>query len=570
MLWENGMTAIMSVSIGLFCGVALSKLAEAGLLNILELTVDYRLSISVKGLLETIGVYAAIYLLLLMYSMLRVHRLNPLELLQSSRVGEKPPKANWLAALIGILLLGTAYYLAVSIETPLTAVIWFFIAVIMVIIATYLLFGAGSVVFCRILQKNKKYYYKANHFVPVSSMVYRMKRNGAGLASICILSTMVLVMISGTTSLYIGAEDSLKQCYPYSMDIWVGFDDLENYTEENFNELRGICEDVPTKYDVQEVCSVSTSGLLLDGNLNTDSKNLVEFDVNTYDCVCEVILYSLEDYNRIEGKSEELAGDECLVYCDGMDWSFAQFSVDGSAHLTVKKELEELSFTNSSAMASIVPCVYIMVEDLATYAEPLLEKQNDRGNPVAYLYWQYAFQTELSPDENEEWMRILQDRLRERAIQGELTGSYSIECQDVLRMSFFEMYGGLFFLGIMLSIVFVFAAVLIIYYKQISEGYEDQARFEIMQKVGMTKKEIKRSINSQIVTVFFLPLVFAGLHLSFAFPIVFRLLQLLIMKNLPLMIVVTLVCFLVFGLFYAAVYKLTAGAYYKIVSGAEN
>ncbi|MBP3568243.1 MAG: ABC transporter permease [Lachnospiraceae bacterium] len=570
MLWENGMIALLSILSGLCLGVALSKLAEAGLLNILKLGVDYRLTIDKGSIVKTVGVYAVIYICLLGYSVLRVNCLNPLQLLQSSRVGEKPPKANWLVALLGVILLGVAYYLAVSIEAPLTALIWFFIAVIMVIIATYLLFGAGSVALCKLLKKNKSYYYKANHFVSVSSMVYRMKRNGAGLASICILSTMVLVMVSATTSLYIGAEDSLQKRYPYSMQMRIGFDDLESFTEENLIVLREICDTVPTKHSERELTSVSTSGMLQNGNLITDSRLLVTFDVSSYDTICEVIFYSLEDYNHLEEKSEGLEPGECLVYCDGIKWSGEQFTVDGGSPLEVKKVLDEFSLTDSAAMASIVPCVYIVTENLMEYVEPMLSLVNSSGNPMFYLYWQYAFQTELSTDENADQFQYLMGQLREFSRKSDMFGTYSIECQDVLRSTFFEMYGGLFFLGIMLSIVFLFAAVLIIYYKQISEGYEDQSRFEIMQKVGMTKQEIKRSVNSQILTVFFLPLVFAGLHLSFAFPIVFRLLQLFFLSDVWLMIAVTLGCFLVFGLFYGVVYKLTAGAYYRLVSGAEK
>ena len=570
MLWENGMIAVLSILSGLCLGVALSKLAEAGLLNILELGVDYRLTIDKGSIVKTVGVYAVIYICLLGYSVLRVNCLNPLQLLQSSRVGEKPPKANWLVALLGVILLGVAYYLAVSIEAPLTALIWFFIAVIMVIIATYLLFGAGSVALCKLLKKNKSYYYKANHFVSVSSMVYRMKRNGAGLASICILSTMVLVMVSATTSLYIGAEDSLQKRYPYSMQMRIGFDDLESFTEENLTVLREICDTVPTKHSERELTSVSTSGMLQNGNLITDSRLLVTFDVSSYDTICEVIFYSLEDYNHLEEKSEGLEPGECLVYCDGIKWSGEQFTVDGGSTLEVKKVLDEFSLSDSAAMASIVPCVYIVTENLMEYVEPMLSLVNSSGNPMFYLYWQYAFRTELSTDENADQFQNLMGQLREFSRKGDMFGTYSIECQDVLRSTFFEMYGGLFFLGIMLSIVFLFAAVLIIYYKQISEGYEDQSRFEIMQKVGMTKQEIKRSVNSQILTVFFLPLVFAGLHLSFAFPIVFRLLQLFFLSDVWLMIAVTLGCFLVFGLFYGVVYKLTAGAYYRLVSGTEK
>lgn len=570
MLWESSMIAAMAIGVGLFLGMALSKLAELGLLNLLGLGVDYQLHVSINSLWKTVVLYLGIYVCLLLNSFLRVNCLNPLQLLQSNRVGEKPPKANWFLAIAGLLLLGVAYYMAVTIESPLQALILFFVAVILVIIATYLLFGAGSVALCRILQKNKNYYYKANHFVSVSSMAYRMKRNGAGLASICILSTMVLVMLSGTTSLYIGAEDSVKTQYPYSLHMRIGFENPDYFTEENFDVLRAICEEIPTKYGETEQKMLSSSGMLIDGNLITDSKNQINFGINTYDSICEVLYYSLEDYNRLEGKTETLQDGECLIYSDGIACDFTQFLVNGETPLQVKKVLEEFSLTDSAALATIVPCVYLVIEDVESYAKPMLSEINSNGSPAFYLYWQYGFQTELSSEENMDAMKEMREALREISLGGTVDMTYSVECQDFLRSEFFEMYGGLFFLGIILSLLFVVATVLIIYYKQISEGYEDQARFDIMQKVGMTKQEIKRSVDSQILTVFFLPLVFAGLHLSFAFPIVWRLLQLFSMRNLSLMIVVTLGCFLVFGLFYGVVYKMTAGAYYKIVSGMEK
>lgn len=570
MVWENGVVAMIAIIAGLLLGISFSKLAEAGLVNLLGLGVNYRLNISGGCLWKTVVLYLGIYLSLLCNSVLRVNCLNPLQLLQSSRVGEKAPKANWVFAFIGVVLLGVAYYMAVSIESPLQALVLFFIAVIMVIIATYLLFGAGSVALCKILQKNKKYYYKANHFVSVSSMVYRMKRNGAGLASICILSTMVLVMISGTSTLYIGAEDNLRTMYPYSLEMRVRFKELEHFTGENFATLRGVCKDIPTKYGENELKTLSTSGMLVNGNLITDSGNRMNLaNVNSYDSLCEVLYYSLEDYNRLEGKTETLEEGECLIYCDGMAWEFEKFTVDGDVPLKVKKVLDEFSLTDSAALASIVPCVYLVIEDMEGYAKPMLSKVNVNGEPAFYLYWQYGVHTELSSDENMDAMKNMRAALGEISSAGTMDMTYSVECQDFLRNEFFELYGGLFFLGIILSTLFLFATVLIIYYKQISEGYEDQARFEIMQKVGMTKQEIKKSVNSQILTVFFLPLVFAGLHLSFAFPIVWRLLQLFSMRNLSLMIVVTLGCFLVFGVFYGVVYKVTAGAYYKIVSGME-
>ena len=441
--WESLITAVLSLVLGLTLGIVLSKLAELGLVNMLGGDINYRIRIDVDSLTRALGLYAIIFAVIWLSTVVRVGRSSAVALLRSESVGEKPPKANWLLGLAGVVILAAAYYLAVSITNPLDAIVWFFVAVILVIIGTYLLLVAGSVLLCRVLQKNKKYYYRPEHFVSVSSMAYRMKRNGAGLASVCIIATMILVMISSSSE---------RPTLTLAMD------------------------DVSHTWRVADVR-------------------------NGY---------------------------------------FLPPAVGGLiAQMTL--------IVNDTASA---------VQDFRTY----------NGHVVTMQYkWVYNFNTDLG---DEECVALTQGVMRTLGEMEPGQGYMYLraECRADGSADFYGSNGALFFIGIMLTLVFMLAAVLILYYKQISEGYEDQKRFEIMQKVGMTKKEIRRSINSQLLTVFFLPLLLAGVHLAFAFPMIRRLLELFSLYNVGLFVTTTLVSFGAFALLYTIVYRLTAKAYYNIVS----
>lgn len=439
MLWESGMAAAASVISGLALGISLSKAAEAGLLNIIGMDVDYRLSIGGRAMGQSVLVYAGIYLLLLLYSLIRVRCLKPVALLCSNQVGEKPPKANRALALLGVLILGAAYYISVSTRSPLSAFALFFAAVVMVIAATYLLFIAGSVALCKILQKNPDYYYSPRHFVAVSSMVYRMKRNGAGLASICILSTMVLVMISASGSLYIGAEDSLLARYPYSLELRADYLSLESFGEGDFAVLREVTEDIPSKKDVREYRSAHFSGFLEDGDVTTDPDSLEAFGMDTYDHVFDFGFYSLEDYNRIMGTEETLEEGECLLCCVNTEYDSDRLTINGSSPLRVKKILTDFFHT------AVLPCVYVVVNDLESYIRPLLTLAAEQGDSNVRLVWRYAFRTDLSPEENIAAAAAMTDRLQNISIH-HTADMYSagVSSRDSSRADFYETYGGLF------------------------------------------------------------------------------------------------------------------------------
>ena len=566
--WEALINALISLVGGLFLGIALSKLAELGLVNIMGGKTDLNLRVSVNALEFTTLFYCGIFLLIYLNSLIKIRRSSASELVKSENFGEKPPRANWLFGLAGIVILAAAYYIAVSIKTPLTALSLFFIAVIMVIVATYLIFIAGSVWICRLLQKNKRYYYKKNHFVSVSSMVYRMKRNGAGLASICILATMVLVMISSTTCLYFGAEDALRDRYPRDISISASYSGLDSMTDENISALRGEISAAVGEAGTENILDyrcASLVGSLKDGVLDLSEASIYSTAMTTYDYVAEVYIVPLADYNAIGGTNESLSSDEAVIYAYRMDYTDKTFAVDDLVSFRVKKVLDSFPIADGSAMASVAPTVFVIVPDFADTVAKLGGAVSSSGDEPASLSWNYAFDTPVSDEEE----TAMCERIGERLSECSETGGYLYYSRESLaanRADFYGMFGGLFFLGIMLSIAFICAAVLIIYYKQISEGYEDRRRFEIMQNVGMTKKEIRSSINSQLLTVFFLPLIFAGLHLGFAFPFIHKLLMLFNLSNLPLLIGTTAISFGVFALLYAVVFRVTSNAYYNIVS----
>lgn len=575
LLWETLIIAFFSLAVGLFAGFAFSKLAELGLVNMIQGDVNYSLSVSFNAIAMTMTLFGIIFVLLFLNSLRQVRFSSAVSLLKSENIGEKPPKGNWFFGIIGIVILGVAYYIAISIQDPISALLWFFVAVIMVIVGTYLIMVAGSVLFCRILQKRKNYYYKPNHFVSVSSMVYRMKRNGAGLASICILAIMVLVMISSTTCLYFGSEDSLNARYPKEININYRFLNAEDMSDENISALRSDILKVTDSYaiksdDIDDYRTASIAGFLENGKVECDSSHMIysNADINSFSNVYQFYFIPLEDYNRMMNTNETLNDNEVLLYVYRDDYNENTISFNGAGTFKIKKHIDK--FTNSAdAALSMIPSMFVVVPDIKDTVESFESIQYEDGSMMMNLSWEYNFDTGLDSDGQIEVYEELCDFYQNNNASGKFA-TQNVECRTLNREDYFAMFGGLLYLGIVLSIVFIFAAVLIIYYKQISEGYEDQSRFEIMQKVGMTKREIRKSINSQLLTVFFLPLIGAGLHLAFAFPIIQKILMCFNLFNVTLFAVTTIISFIVFALLYMIVYKITSNAYYNIVSGAKD
>ena len=562
LFWEALLVLAGTMAIGLAAGVAISKLAELLLVNIMHGNVTFTFTVSPRAMLLTAAVFCVIHVLLLIKALLQIRTASAVNLLRSESAGEKPPRANWVLAILGLILLAVAYYLAVTIKQPLSAMAMFFVAVILVILATYLLFIAGSVAICRMLQKNRRYYYKARHFVSVSSMAYRMKRNGAGLASICILSIMVLVTVSSTTGLYFGSEDSLRSRYPRDITLIAKAEDVSMLSDEKRDAARElvdayVAEHDATAHNFRDFRVVSVTGAMKDGAITTDPQ---EAGMHITDStIYQVNFLPLPDYNRICGTNETLADDEALISLKRGDYGWDSISVDSKVAYRTRKA--PVVFQESGmAAVDVVDTIYVVVKDLQGL-QPLLQ-----GNTLFTQQWEYGFDSMLSDEDQWEMTYQMDVELSDGLHRLGMKYVY-LEGMAENRYDFYGTYGGFFFLGILLSIVFLFAAVLIIYYKQISEGYEDQKRFEIMQKVGMTRKNIRKSINSQLLTVFFLPLVGAGVHLAFAFPMIRRMLILFNLTNTRLLVETTGITFLAFALIYTLVYRKTSNAYYAIVSG---
>jgi putative ABC transport system permease protein len=526
-----------------------------------------------------------------LWNIVSVHATNPIELLHSENSGEKPPRANWFLGVAGIAILGGAYYIAVTIEQPIAALLWFFVAVIMVIAATYLIFIAGSVLLCRILQKNKKYYYKTEHFISVSSMLYRMKRNGAGLASICILATMVLVMIASTACLFFGLDDNIKSLYPYDVNINAYYDSPAALSDDEIMRFDDIVRAQfakkgaePTALSVYRSSTAVAS--VKGGVIETDVDTLDAMNQYSMEDVFCLSVMSYEDFVRmwrsddsagaslrdevgVSGVAARPASNEILVLGATDKLKYATFTTAEGASYALR--VTDNVTMNTGSVTEIFPTLYCVVDDVIAFVEQFDKEESDGtiSNPfLCSLFYgaNFAGDDDSRVELYKSVSAVLSDENTNLAYN-----RVNINSPLVERSGVYATYGGLFFLGIMLSIVFLFATILIVYYKQISEGFEDQSRFEIMQKVGMTKKDIRKSINSQMLTVFFLPLAGAGLHLTFSFPMIQKLLMIFGLFNMPLLVGTSVASFLAFAVFYVIVYRVTTNTYYGIaVSSREN
>lgn len=560
--WEHLFSALVTLTGGLAFGIAFSKFAELGLINVIHSQVTYSLHISFSSVSETLTMFGIIHILLFLHSAWQLHRTDTISLMKSEKEGEKPPRANWPFGLAGLLLLGCGYYLALTVEDPIDAITIFFLAVLLVICGTYLLMIFGSVLLCRTLQKNKAYYYKANHFVSVSSMAYRMKRNGSRLATICILSTMVLVMISSTVCLYSGIErDILERRYPRDMNLSVSSQDWNSLSAEMQDTVR---DEVLSIVDEHNANPTSYADYVISSYAGFLRGNEILEEPVSDGTAIQTQLVDIDDYNRILGTDETLSDNEVIVYSNRMDLTLDTIILHGKEY-NVKKIIPDF-IGNSYAAMVIFPTIMVFVPEL-----PETLVQFSTGNAVTlYHDWFYSFNVSLGAEDEIRLLYALQSYFMDEANRSTQGLKVTIESRTESRQSFYDLYGGLFYLGILLSIVFVIATVLILYYMQISEGYEDSARFDIMQKIGMTKTEIRKSINSQLLTVFALPMLLSACHLIFAFPAISRLLSLFDLHNISSFMITTFISFLCYSVVYVIFYRMTSNAYYKIVSGTQQ
>lgn len=537
---ETILTAGISILGGLVFGIIFGKLMYLLLLKILHNSVDMQFSVNGTAIVQTVILFAGIFLLTYLYNILQIQLVNPVELLHGGNQGEKEPKSRWLLVIVGVAALGNGYWIALTTEAPLEALLKFFVAVVWVIIGTYALFIAGSIVVLKILRKNKAYYYNPKHFTSVSGMIYRMKQNGAGLANICVLSTMVLVMVSTTVSLYAGMEDILDSRFPRDVSIVCNEADTNN--EETLQRLiKEQCEKAGVKITDRVRYRYGSMNAVLKGN-NLEKVEQYYPDNHFY----YVEMITQEEYNRIEKQNVSLKEQEILTYTTNGKCGKKQINIAGQNY-QVKKELSEMT-SQPKSTAEMYKTLYIVFANA---------EQIERIESFSYAD---KFNLKGDDGKQKETLEQIQNEFYEKFPDG------TMESRMLSRSSFYELYGGLFFIGIYLGSMFIMATVLIIYYKQISEGYDDRERYQIMQKVGMSKKEVKRSIRSQVLSVFFLPLVVAVIHVAVAFKVMTKILGVLNLTNVSLFAVCTIITIAVFAVFYIIVYSITAKEYYRIVN----
>lgn len=563
--WETLLSALIAIGGGLLAGILLDRLMYLLLLNILHLEVTMAYALQPSVVVITAVLFAGIFLLLLLANLVQVGRARPIDLLRGGEVGEKEPKVKWPLVVIGLLTLGGGYYLAVTTKSIAESLLVFFVAVILVIIGTYCLFLAGSIAVLKALKKNKKYYYKAKHFTSVSGMLYRMKQNAAGLANICILSTMVLVTVSTTVSLYGGMQEIMAYRYPHDTELHF-YDAAPEFRELALDKLDEMTEQAGLEVEKLTHFESLTVALRMDGNLLTADNSDTDYSQGAY-----IQFFTPDGYEDLTGyRPQGLGEHEAAVYVQDGSLPGA-FDLMGETY-TVREWISEKP--KSGELAAFLGNVfYIVLPDDAALQRVYAAQAEGYGDDASSIDWELAFTLSGSNEEKLAFARSYIDvfargvTLSDGAVP-EIYFYYSIRQNNIEQ--FYGLYGGFLFLGILLGLLFLMATVLIIYYKQIIEGYDDRNHFEIMQKVGMDQKLIQSSVHSQILTMFLLPLAVAAVHLAFAFPLLRRILLALGLNQVNVFFWCTLVTFAAFVVVYVLVYAVTARVYYRIVSGRET
>lgn len=557
MLWETVYTCLITVVGGLLLGILLSKLMLLLLYKILFFSVSFGFMVSWKSVGITAVLFVAIYLVALLLNLLHVHLSKPVELLKGGSVGEKEPKTKVLLAILGVVTLGAGYYIAITTESPLEALMLFFLAVILVIIGTYCLFTAGSIAFLKAMKKRKNYYYQAKHFIGISGMLYRMKQNAVGLANICILSTMVLVMISTCVCLYIGTGDALNAMYPHDIIYSQSWQDSGNRSKE---EVRVQIQEALDKAGmepthVQEVDQLTTvNSMPEEATLGGVDPNAGVMDLSN---TVTTLVVTAEGYRQMTGNTLNLAPGEAAIYTTESQGEWEQISFLGLS-FSIKTWLPEAPAITVEGYSERY--IFLVVADDAAMEAVYQQQMLDGGGLASNIYWEYSL--DFDGVSKEEMLQLYQT-LRSSVLSD--TGDNTLSCRDAQEVDFYSLYGSFLFLGLFLGALFLMATVLIIYYKQISEGYEDKERFAIMEKVGMSQQQVRTAIRSQVRMVFFLPLLGAMVHLAVAFKMITKLLAALGLQNIPLFALCCAGTVAVFAVGYFVIYHLTARTYYKIV-----
>lgn len=563
MFLETIITSIGSLAGGIATGIIGSKLALLLLLKLLHIPSVLGFYISVKGIFTCLFMFGIIFLMILFLNLAKIHLSRPVELLRGNNTGEKEPAAKWLMALIGFICLGAGYYLAVTTESPIKAITIFLLAVILVMAGTYLLFTAGSIVILKFLRRRKSFYYRTGNFISISGMLYRMKQNAIGLASICILSTGVLLMISMTVSIYFGMNDIMLNRYPYDVDMSVtSISEDECQTAIEAFEKAIADNKVPVEKSVEEiyldiVCSKNGDQILIKP-ANT---------IRNSDSVLVLSLFTQAEYERLTGISANLNDGEIFAWYPSAVQKDS-VTVD-ETEFTVKKWLDKNPLTCGEDAVSDNAVLVVTDEDFKKFDEMRTEMYKDVSSAPAGEDLTLHLGLDITGSETDKIdfgtpvMEVVKDLKKNGGLSENSWITSGIRQQEY--ESYYADNGSLLFIGIFLGSLFLMGTAMIIYYKQISEGYEDQKRFEIMQKVGLSRREVRSSVRRQILMVFFLPLLMAMLHITMAFPMIRRMLLLFGMTNTKLFIGCTAGTVLIFAVVYGLIYLMTARSYYHIV-----
>lgn len=558
--WEITIVAVSGIVVGLILGIIFSKLLFLVLIRMVGLSPKLEFSISKQAVVITILVFAAVFVAAILLSLIKAARLKPVELMRETHAGEKEPKTKWLLAFLGIVALTIGYEIALTTENPLEALNSFFVAVILVIVGTYLLFVAGSIALLKLLKRNKNFYYHKTHFVTVSGMMYRMKQNAMGLASICILVTMVIVVLSTTVSLYAGIEDEQRYRYPKDVAIYVYYD---GGSQMEVDELRANLDKATQDFAKKKNVTVKGKEVYCDYTVllcqnKKDSFSYYVSDDYSLDEILTFKIMLLSEYNDLTGESLKIKG-EAPILLTGKNTKIAGDSIsinDKEIFVQEEGDIDE-KLTDSLYQEAV-----LLVSD---YDEILKFKKQvgggkDPEDNTDNVMENYTFDLSGKWEDKEAYGKNLKKYLEKNGIETWVVEDYYSSWQYSL-----GLYASIFFIGSFIGILFIVATVLIIYYKQISEGYEDQKNFQIMRKIGLANREISHIINSQIRMIFLLPIAVAVVHICFAFPIIKNIMKMLNLTNETLFGGCTAGTVLVFFLIYMVVYKITSRVYYRIV-----
>ena len=560
LFWESLYTAAMTLFFGLVAAGVFSKLLQLVLVRLIGGEATFGLNISLMSIGYTAVFFGALFLLLLLNTIRIIHLSNPVQLLRAGSEGEREPRSKWILALLGAVCLAAGYIISLRTNAALYAIQYFFPAVILVIIGTYLTFIALSIVVLKALRKNRRYYYKTSHFATVSGLIYRMSRNAAGLASICILSTMVLVTVSTTVSLYKGVDAYAAVRWPQDMTLTL-MTDTQTNTVPDVAPVLQVVDDAMTHSGLTQ-SNVHGYRTVRFSTLRSGDA-LDQFTGSGVDAYTVLVL-DTEGYADLTGEQVTLAPGDALAWTDGKPFGDT-VTICGRAFRL--RQLDSFPLDSGSSIMGL-HTLYLVVPDLDSVLE-LRAQQNayasEHGGTRSML--NYTYQFDLSGTDAEQ-LDALHALLSDPAFASAAEAAnvqYTTDMRADGYPTLRSMYGGFLFLGFFLGFVFLFATVLIIYYKQVSEGYDDRGRFRIMQQVGMTPKEVKATIRTQVLLMFFLPLVTAAIHIAFAFPLIKQIVFAFGLQNVHLFLLCTLGTFGVFALLYTFVYLLTARTYYRIV-----